>query len=450
MAFPARCECATPGQCPHTGRLMTVGLHAQCQANADFRRHLQQLPIVQTANGPTVEYAPTREIVERIKNPCIYITLEGKRTPYCGCTIYPCKKFGECSRIPSRIADLACCQTCTLYCKEEFIGDLASTMPAAELAEKISAGVRQWPDQVFGWPVTKEALQLLADRHLAAIPPVPGNRAGRGIVTCGGGRYDASLYVAVQMIRRYGCTLPIEVWAGPGEVVSPSVRKLAGVEVRDASELPGLRIRGGWASKTAALLNTRFAAFMFMDADAYPISDVTALFEHNPTGVVVFPDRTITDGWIQKTSYGPGVDWTTAPPPISGGHYLFRLPEAWPALWMAYHYDQHSDFWYAYTRGIGGYGDQDQMRAAITKTRTPWHIYADQCEYKRGVFRYYGPDGRIIFIHRAAQKFGRLGTFPTPVRRNRWCEAENEAWGFYNTWKILNSIPTLRRARRCQ
>ena len=56
---------------------------------------------------------------------------------------------------------------------------------------------------------------------LERAPPYPSTMHGRGIVICGGGlKYIVPAWVNVQMIRRSGCTLPIEMWYEESPVFS--------------------------------------------------------------------------------------------------------------------------------------------------------------------------------------------------------------------------------------
>jgi len=456
--FPNRCECSAPGQCSHTGKLMSEGLYAECKSNHRFRLHLAG---IDPAEWPmekqrTSRVAKGRSVAGAVPSGvCIHLgdELRPRQDPAgasCLCsgkTARRCDLHVVCT-LAVKYDGAACCGLNTAaQCRDYDTG--ADDLDPAALARDIAAGLGKWPEATLRSKTTRRVLQDMADRAVSNCPPVPGNLTGRGIVTCGGGRYDPSLFVMVRMVRHFGCALPVEIWTGPGEVVSPSVRALPGVVVKNAAAIPDLRVRGGWASKTAAMRETRFAEFMFIDADAYPVYNLETCFDHNPTGVVVFPDRTFTDGWIQKPSYGPGIDWKKAPPPISGGHYVFDTARAWPVLNLAYHYDQHSDLWYEYTHGLGGYGDQDQMRAAIAKMAAPWHMYAEQCEYERGVFWYYGPDGRVLFIHRAARKFARLGVFSAPPARNRRLPGEDLAWRYFEEWKQKNPLHQKVLRRTC-
>jgi len=114
-----------------------------------------------------------------------------------------------------------------------------------------------------------------------APPRYPARRfRGRGIVICGGGaKYFPCAWVAVKMLRHLGCTLPIELWhLGPREMtaemqamVEPlGVRCIDGLEMRKRHPVRRL---GGWEMKAYALMHSRFAEVLLLDADNVALRD---------------------------------------------------------------------------------------------------------------------------------------------------------------------------------
>ena len=295
-------------------------------------------------------------------------------------------------------------------------------LSAVELADLFAGPPPLMPDGWRLWPTTREAHLILADRFLAAMPPYPDGRfAGRGAVLCGGGRYEAGVYVACRMLRRVGWDHPIQVWhRGDEEPVSARVRRLPGVEIVDAEAHParaGRRLLGGWEAKSLAILNSPFEEVLFLDADCYPVFDPDECFapDHNPHGVVTWPDTPVADDAVHWPSYGLPPDGQTG---LNGGHYVFTKRRAWALLQLAGHYDDHSDFYYwrtVYGVQAGGFSDQEQVRAALHKLRLPSHRYtrrplacADQSYLQAG------PHGRVLFVHRFNNKFAPPGQFPGP------------------------------------
>src|SRR3569832_1548255 len=111
----------------------------------------------------------------------------------------------------------------------------------------------------------------LLDQFLRSMPAFPEHRFhGRGIVLCGGGSvYFPCIWICVRMLRRFGCTLPIELWhRGPREMTAEMKILLApedvGVEVAliAARQYPVLRL-DGWDLKPYAILNSCFAEVLY-------------------------------------------------------------------------------------------------------------------------------------------------------------------------------------------
>jgi hypothetical protein len=317
-------------------------------------------------------------------------------------------------------------------------------MPAEALADLLTGPPLAMPEGWRLWPVTREAHLILTDRFLAALPAYPeGGFAGRGAVICGGGKYEAGAYVACRMLRHAGWSHPIQVWhRGTGETVSMRVRRLPGVEVVDIEAHPARasrRILRGWESKAFAILNSPFEEVLYLDADSYPIADPGECFEpaHNPYGIVTWPDTPPSDHSPQWATYGLPPDGKTS---INGGHYVLTKRKAWAVWQLAQHYDDHSDYYYCRTPlcldDTGGYGDQDQVRAALHKLGAPSHRYSQRplaCAHDSYIQA--GPHGRPLFVHRHYNKFAAPGQFSLPPRWHAGSlPMEVTAWRYFLEW----------------
>lgn len=318
-----------------------------------------------------------------------------------------------------------------------------SDMEAAELADLIEHDGCDLPEGWKLWPVSREAHLILVERFLAQMPSYPeGKFHGRGLVICGGGRYEASIYVCCRMLRHVGWEHPIQVWhRGNDEPVSERVRRLPGVEVIDIETHPlreHRRIMGGWESKSFAMINSPFEEVMFLDADCYPIFNPEECFEesNNPHGVVIWPDNQFPNSAVHWETYGVTADDHHG---LNGGHYVFGKRKAWPVLQLASHYDNHSDFYYWRTYDnvpVGAFGDQEQVRVALRKLNFPYHRYRDApFEFERGFFYQSGPNGRPLFVHRVTGKFAQSGQFPNdPQWTGSRFPMEATAWKFFLEW----------------
>lgn len=351
------------------------------------------------------------------------------------------------------------CQKCWLYAhrapvRRAWGGDFAETlpldiarpdMPVAQLADLLAEYPTDLPDGWKFWPLTREAHLLLAERFLANVPPYPeGKFAGRGAVICGGGRYEASVYVCVKMLRHVGWMHPIQIWhRGAEEPVSDRVRKLPGVEVVDIlpyADRASRPLLGGWEAKTLAILASPFEDVLFLDADCYPLYNPDECFEpqNNPHGIVVWPDHHGGELGVHWPTYGMEPDAAS----LNGGHYVFTKRKAWPVLQLAHHFDSHSNYYYSYTwidMTHGGLGDQEQMRVALHKLKAPHTRYADRpLSMAASSYLQPGPSGRPLFVHRLANKFAGANEFPTPPL---WSPAhlplEATAWRYFLEWLAM-------------
>jgi hypothetical protein len=151
-------------------------------------------------------------------------------------------------------------------------------------------------------PLNIHSAGMACERAVQAIPEYPDRYAGRGIVICGGGtRYFTNAWVCINMLRRLGCRLPIELWhLGPKELDDP-IRALVaslGVKCVDAFRMrrrfPVRRLRG-WELKPYAILHSPFREVLLLDADNVPVVNPEFLFDtpqFHSTGAIFWPDYT--------------------------------------------------------------------------------------------------------------------------------------------------------------
>jgi hypothetical protein len=319
------------------------------------------------------------------------------------------------------------------------------TMSVEILADLLAGPVVDMPPEWKYWPVSREAHLLLVERFLADLPPYPEGRfAGRGAVICGGGDYEASIYVACRMLRQVGWPHPIQVWhRGADEPISARLRRLPGVEVVNAEAHPARcarRVFGGWEAKSLAMLHCPFEEVLFLDADCYPIYNPDECFapEHNPYGIVTWPDRPLVDDAVHWPTYGLPPDGKEG---LNGGHYVFDKRRAWRVLQLAGHYDNHSDYYYWRTAGgvgVGGFSDQEQIRAALHRLGAPSHRYVSRPLDQGGPsLLQAGPHGRVLFVHRFENKLAPPERFTgPPIWQPEQQPMEATAWRFFLDWLL--------------
>jgi alpha 1,2-mannosyltransferase len=118
----------------------------------------------------------------------------------------------------------------------------------------------------------------------------------RGIVTVGGGNYTSSILVALRMLRKRQCDLPMEVFIPSNEpydaflcdqVMAELNAKCIHLPTFDSIDISAYQF------KIFALIFSSFENVLFLDSDNIPIIDPTELFSskaYRSTGYVTWPD----------------------------------------------------------------------------------------------------------------------------------------------------------------
>lgn len=260
--------------------------------------------------------------------------------------------------------------------------------------------------------VGKEDVQKYTElrrEFIAQIPPYPeGRSAGRGIViNAGGQKYFTCAWVAVQMLRRHGCTLPIEFWhLGPAEM-DDRMRALVepwGVTCVDGEAMRRqypVRSLGGWEMKAFALLHTRFEEVLFLDADNVPCVDPTFLFntpQYMDTGAVFWPDygRLGPKREIWEICGLPYND----EPEFESGQIVFNKRRCWREMQLTMHLNEHSDFYYKYV-----HGDKETFHMAWKILGTRYSMPIKPIQALRATMCQHDFQGHRIFQHRNMAKW---------------------------------------------
>lgn len=231
--------------------------------------------------------------------------------------------------------------------------------------------------------------------------------AGRGIVICAGLRLFPCAWVAIKMLRRLGCPLPIEMWhLGPEEMTAAIRRSVEPLGVRcvDALERchgPAARKLKGWELKAFALLHCSFAEVLLLDADNVPVENPDFLFdepEYLRTGAIFWPDfgrlhpqRAIWD--LCGVSYRDE-------PEFESGQIVIHKARCWRALHLAMHLNEHSGYYYRFI-----HGDKESFHMAWRKLEQEYAMPARGIEALPGAMCQHDFQGRRIFQHRNMAKW---------------------------------------------
>lgn len=271
-----------------------------------------------------------------------------------------------------------------------------------------------WPAGWASWANVNEAHRLMARRFADNL--TPGRHAyadKRGIVIAGGGlKYFPCAWVCINLVRHFGCKLPIQLWyLGDGEC-DPYMKRLLkpfGVECVDArkveKDIP-CRILCGWELKPYATLYSPFEQVLFLDADNGPIRDVTYLFDtpqFQEYGAIFWPDYAC---WTLKpdvwTIFGMEnlVARANQEVAFESGQYLIDKGRCWRELRMALWYAEHSDFVFRVV-----YGDKECFHLAWRFLGTDYAMPAKAPGWNVHTIVQYDFENRIVFQHRCQDKW---------------------------------------------
>jgi FkbM family methyltransferase len=349
--------------------------------------------------------------------PCLHLGAKSK--PNCGCT--DC----NCNAGLGVVQHLRECQTCDKY---------ESKQSAVERKSHATDDARY-----------AELLREQLTRHHA----YPDTHHGRGIVTvAGGARYFTCAYVLLSLLRRHGCTLPVEVWCLDEGEIDGRMRELllafGGVTIVNAAMVADMlppderpkRLQG-WECKTLAIQHSVFREVLFLDSDQLPARDPTYLFdlpEFAEHGAVFWPDYE-PEGWrVTERAFRvagldvPGKrrkpDWynPTDYDAWETGQILIDKSRHWTGLKLWQWFGDHAEYWYqGCVTGKGRdlvYGDKDTAYLAWHTLRIPFAL-APAAGWLgtvnvSGCFVQHDMSGQVVFHHRVQppSKFNLHGSNP--------------------------------------
>ena len=244
--------------------------------------------------------------------------------------------------------------------------------------------------------------------HIPEIKPYPGNFKDRGIVICAGGlRYFTCSWIAVKMLRRLGCDLPIEIWYLGNELSEEIVLAFhtLGVTCRNFLE-DGPVALSGFMLKPLSIIKSSFREVLFLDADNMCVSNPASLFSmpaYRDCGAVFWPDywRTAADNPIWEIIGANNFEI----PEQESGQILINKETCWEPLNLCLYFNTQSDHYYQLL-----YGDKDTFRFAWMALNRPFYMMPHEvgtCGYIAADKRFYGttmvqhaPGNTLQFLHR--------------------------------------------------
>ncbi|MDB6121941.1 MAG: ADP-heptose:LPS heptosyltransferase-like protein [Pedosphaera sp.] len=259
-------------------------------------------------------------------------------------------------------------------------------------------------------PLNLHNAGMACEDFVQTIPAYPNRFAGRGIVICGGGvKYFTNAWVCINMLRRLGCNLPIQLWHLGQKEVDDRMRGLMtplGVECIDASNVRKkfpVRMLGGWELKSYAILQSPFQEVLLLDADNVPVVNPEFLFDtpqFQKTGAIFWPDYD-----HDKNTQGTAI-WRSCglrqpkEPEFETGQIVINKRQCWQALSVCMWFNENSDFYYQHL-----HGDKETFHLAFRKLRKSYSLVPKAIHPLDATMCQHDFRGRRIFQHRNLDKW---------------------------------------------
>jgi alpha 1,2-mannosyltransferase len=240
-----------------------------------------------------------------------------------------------------------------------------------------------------------EQLRSLAANPAPPMPPM----TGRGIVTTAAEKYAGYLTLLLASLKEHHCPLPVEVWHRPGEITTTTIAALSSEQVTfpvfDESRQPP----NGFACKPAALVASRFAEVLFLDADNSVLANPSQLFDspsYAVTGALFWPDQSCPPR--REAELRRMLELSVRFTPVESGQLLIDKRRHWRGLHLINQLNLQAEVIYRFV-----HGDKDTFPAGFEMAGEAFQIVPLRPHVDRdGSFRHFAPDRRPMFHHRAA------------------------------------------------
>jgi len=242
----------------------------------------------------------------------------------------------------------------------------------------------------------------------------------RGIVICGGGvRFFTCAWINIQVLRKHGCILPIELWHLDNEINDELREELArlGVECRNLTSVTSLvkdplsKSTNNYTMKPLSILHSKFTKVLFLDADNVCVADPTYLFEQEhftKHGAAFWPDFWKTDRANPIWRLIDNRNYTV--PEQDSGQLLVDKSMCWKELNLCCYFNQNCELYYRFL-----HYDKDTFKFAWLALKKPFSMAPFEtavCGYVGHAGNFIGTtmvqhdfDGNIIFLHRNILKW---------------------------------------------
>ena len=214
---------------------------------------------------------------------------------------------------------------------------------------------------------------------------------GTGIVTVGGGEYYGPAIIGLLMLRKTGCTLPVEIFVANDEEYESALCEDYLPRYGARCHVLAKSLQGGKTSlsfdithyqlKSLAILFSSFAEVLYLDSDSIPLLDPTIeLFGSEPyksSGMVIWPDFWISTESPHFYTIAGLSEFPSNLPKTSSetGQLLVNKRTHLKALLLAVYYNIYGPDWYypLLSQGALGQGDKETFMAAALVTEAPFY-----------------------------------------------------------------------------
>lgn len=253
----------------------------------------------------------------------------------------------------------------------------------------------------------------------------------RGVVSAAGGKYLPTFLVTLRLLRRTGCTLPVELFVKDMAEYEPRVCETLlpelGARCVVLSDVMGLANTNSssiehYQLKSFAVLFSSFEDVVWLDADCIPVYDPETLLLSDPyvsTGLVTWPDywaSTISPLYF-NISRQAGFSSTERATTEAGVFLVSKKTHAHTlALAAYYNYYGPSHYYHLLAQGAPGEGDKDTFVQAATAVNQTFYAVSERVA-DLGHRRFEDSDWDII--HVAMMQADPIQDFEL-IRQGKW------------------------------
>ncbi|ETN42136.1 uncharacterized protein HMPREF1541_04077 [Cyphellophora europaea CBS 101466] len=249
------------------------------------------------------------------------------------------------------------------------------------------------PDILWLQPADVQKLKSAHAKFLDDVrtksPQIPFQPDSRGIVVTAGFSQLPVVAISLRMLRRTGCTLPVEVFLASQadhdtfvcDHIFPSLNAKCLV-FQDIVVAAGTGvILTRFQYKIMALLFSSFESVLLLDSDAFPATNPTDLFSHpvfTSHGLILWPDfwYPSESPYYFEIASIHSIPPLNARPATESGEILLNKSQHDMTLILAAYYNYYGpDIYYPlHSQGAPGQGDKETFRWAAVATNSTFYF----------------------------------------------------------------------------